>query len=44
MDGVDDAILVVEPHFVAPFLGLAVCVFCGVVVDHVAVSDVGVEG
>lgn len=44
MDGIDDAIFVVKPHFVAPFLGIAVCVFCCVVIDHVAISDIGVKG
>lgn len=45
MDGVDDAVLREEPHFVAPFFGLAgLRVRRVVVVDEVGVEDVGVEG
>lgn len=45
MDGVDDAVGAEEPHFVAPFFGLARGGVEGVVVvDQVRVEDVGGEG
>lgn len=43
VDGVHDAILAVEPHLVAPFLGSAIGCRGVVVVDQVQVSHVPVE-
>lgn len=44
MDGVDDAVFVVEPEFVAPAFRVAVCVARGVVVDCVPVLEVFGKG
>lgn len=43
MDCVDNAVFVVEPHFIAPFFRVSGAVLCSVVIDQVAVADIGVE-
>lgn len=44
MDGVDDAVGVIEPELVAPFVRIAVAVMRVVVVDQVAVCKVCGKG
>lgn len=43
MNGIHYTIETIEPHFIAPFLGVALVVLSIVVVDEVDVFEVGVE-